>query len=163
MQILYDEEKEALVVLIELKQLQQNVEVGITQPTASFSYLCYLRMIHNVRVIPFVVLVNDDGTIYPHSEFIEKVLLLDFKFLILVRADYIFWLVFTKGKFLAIHIFEKHLRKNKHAVFQQSIIVIPHIVNGDLAFHVLQSINAMKNVLHLGYVILIFFDEYSHL
>ena len=32
-------------------------------------------------------------------------------------------------------------------------------MNGDLALHILQGIYTMKNVLHFGYVVLIFFNE----
>ena len=97
MQILHDEEEETLVVFVELKQLQQDIKVGVAQSAHAFANLRNLRVIHDVGVIPLVVFIHNDGAVYPHGKLIEEVFLLGFHLLVFVRRNDVLGLVFAKG------------------------------------------------------------------
>ena len=116
MEILQHEEEETFIILIKLDQRQKNIKECIALSLAATTHLINHLLINNSRVVALVVLIYNDGSIYPYSKTIEEITLLFCQFFLTFRVDNIVWLVLAKSKFLAIHITQQYFRKNKHAV-----------------------------------------------
>ena len=143
--VLDDEQKELLVVIVKLYQRQQNVKERIVTLLAPLVYLGHLLVIDYRSVISLVVVEYYYGTVNPHREVIDEVLLFICQLRILSDADNILRAILAEYQFLAVLHFEQHLRKNKDTVVnvRVTIEVISHIVHRDVAIDVLQSINTM--------------------
>ena len=116
--ILHDEEEKTLIILIKLQQLQQDVQIGIAQSAATLAYLCNLRMINNIRIVPLVILINHNGPINPYGKLIDKVALCLSQGIVLIKLSNVLGPILAKSQFQSVHIFEKYLWKNKHTVTQ---------------------------------------------
>ena len=162
MEVLQHKKEETAVVLIKLQQCQQYVEQRVALPLAASPCLGYLLLVDDGGVVALVVLVDHYGTVDPYGEAIQKVALVLGQPLLSFGRDDALRAVLAEGQFLAVHIAQQHLGKNKHTVALCGIVVIPHIVHRHHALHVLQGINALQHVAHVGYGILIFFDEDAH-
>ena len=164
MNIAKDIEEEILVVLVELHQRQKDVEEGIAQMLPSLANLGYLLVIDNACLVSLVVMEYYYSTIYPYGKLIDEILLLLSQGIVGIEIDNLLRSILAKDKFLAIHILQEHLWKDKHAVTNilVGIVEIADIVHTDVAFDILKSINTLENFLYVCCCIFMFFYDDSH-
>ena len=72
------------------------------------------------------------------------------------------WGVFAEYFFALRCIFEQYLWQNKDAIVELGIVVIPNVVDADVAINVLHGVDAVQNIPNLISLILMFFYEDSH-
>ena len=94
MDVLQDEEDEILVMLVEVDESQQNIEECVVDLSVTFTEASYFLVIDNA--VSGGIVVNLDGAVNPDGEFIDKVLLVLRKRVILVQVDDGFWGVFAE-------------------------------------------------------------------
>ena len=58
--------------------------------------------------------------------------------------------------------FKQYFRQNKDAIVELGIVVIPNVVDADIAVNVLHGVNAVQDIPNLFSLILMFFYEDSH-
>ena len=160
MDVLQDEEDEILVMLVEVDESQQDIEECIVDLSGTFAKTCYFLVIDDT--VSGGIVVNLDGAVNQDGEFIDKVFLVLRKRVILVQVDDVFWGVFAKNSFAFWCIFQQHLWQNKDTIVQLGIVVIPNIVDADVAINVLHGVNAVQDIPILFSLILMFFYEDSH-
>ena len=160
MNVLQDEEDEILVMLVEVYESQQNIEECIVNLSGTFAKTCYFLVIDNT--VSGGIVVNFDGAVYPDGELVDKVFLVLRKRVVLVQVDDGFWGVFAKNSFAFWSVFQQYLWQNKDAIVQLGIVVIPNIVNADVAINVLHGVDAVQDIPDLFSLILMFFYEDSH-
>ena len=160
MDVLQDEEDEILVMLVEVYESQQNIEECIVDLSGTFSETCYFLVIDDT--VSGGIVVNLDCALYPDGELVDKVFLVLRKKVVLVQVDDGFWGVFAKNSFAFWSVFQQYLWQNKDAIVQLGIVVIPNIVNADVAINVLHGVNAVQDIPDLFSLILMFFYEDSH-
>lgn len=161
MNVLQDEEDEILVMLVEVYESQQNIEECIVDLSGTFAKTCYFLMIYNT--VSGGIVVNLDGAVYPDGELVDKVFLVLRKRVVLIQVDDGFWGVFAKNSFAFWSVFQQYLWQNKDAIVQLGIVVIPNIVNTDVAINVLHGVDAVQDIPDLFSLILMFFYEDSHI
>ena len=93
MQILYNKEEKVLVIMIELYQRQENIEIGVAQPTTSITHLCYARMAYNRCVTALVILIDHNSTINPYRKLIDEISLNFVERIIRVYVSDILWII----------------------------------------------------------------------
>ena len=119
-------------------------------------------MIDDIGIISFVVLEHHDCPIYPYRKLIDKIALLGFQRVLHIKVGNVFRAIFAKHPFLAAHILQQHLWQNEHTVAKQGVVVVAYVVYGHTPLHILQDINALENVFHIGDAILVFFYQDTH-
>jgi hypothetical protein len=72
MHVLDNEEKEVLIVLVELYQLKQNIQICIAQMAAPPTHLRQLDMIDDLGITISAVLIDYYGAVNPNCELIEE-------------------------------------------------------------------------------------------
>ena len=160
MNVLQDEEDEILVMLVEVDESQQNIEECVVDLSVTFTEARYFLVIDNA--VSGGIAVNLDGAVNPDRELVDEVFLVLRKRVILVQVDDVFWGVFAKNSFAFWSVFQQYLWQNKDAIVQLGIVVIPNIVNADVAINVLHGVNAVQDIPDLFSLILMFFYEDSH-
>jgi hypothetical protein len=75
MKIFNDEHEELLVVLVELNHREQDVKEGVVPLFSPLIYLGHLLVVDNRRVVPFIVIEDNYGPIYPYRKVVDEVLL----------------------------------------------------------------------------------------
>lgn len=160
MDVLQDEEDEILVVLIEVDESQQNIEKCVVDLSVTFTEARYFLVIDNA--VSGGIVVNLDGAVNPDREFIDEVFLLLREWVVLVQVDDGFRGVFAEYFFALRCIFEQYLWQNKDAIVELGIVVIPNVVDADVAINVLHGVDAVQNIPNLISLILMFFYEDSH-
>ena len=160
MDVLQDEEDEILVVLIEVDESQQNIEEGVVDLSVTFTEARYFLVIDNA--VFGGIVVNFDGAVNPDRELIDEVFLLLREWVVLVQVDDGFRGVFAEYFFALRCIFEQYLWQNKDAIVELGIVVIPNVVDADVAINVLHGVDAVQNIPNLISLILMFFYEDSH-
>lgn len=160
MDVLQDEEDEILVVLIEVDESQQNIEEGVVDLSVTFTEARYFLVIDNA--VSGGIVVNLDGAVNPDRELIDEVFLLLREWVVLVQVDDGFRGVFAEYFFALRCIFEQYLWQNKDAIVELGIVVIPNVVDADVAINVLHGVDAVQNIPNLISLILMFFYEDSH-
>lgn len=160
MDVLQDEEDEILVMLVEVYECQQNIEECIVDLSGTFAKTCYFLVIDDT--VSGGIVVNFDGAVYPDRELVDEVFLVLRKRVVLVQVDDGFWGVFAKNSFAFWSVFQQYLWQNKDAIVQLGIVVIPNVVDADVAINVLHGVNAVQDILDLFSLILMFFYEDSH-
>ena len=161
MNVLQDEEDEILVMLVEVDECQQNIEECVVDLSGTFAKTCYFLVVNNT--VSGGIVVNFDGAVNPDGEFIDKVFLVLRKRVVLVQVDDGFWGIFAKNSFAFWSVFQQYLWQNKDAIVQLGIVVIPNVVDADVAINVLHGVNAVQDILDLFSLILMFFYEDSHI
>lgn len=164
MDVLQDEEDEILVMLVEVDESQQNikecvVDLSVTL-SVTFTEACYFLVIDNA--VSGGIVVNLDGAVNPDRELIDEVFLLLREWVVLVQVDDGFRGVFAEYFFALRCIFEQYLWQNKDAIVELGIVVIPNVVDADVAINVLHGVNAVQDIPNLFSLILMFFYEDSH-
>ena len=160
MDVLQDEEDEILVMLVEVDESQQNIEECVVDLSGTFAKTCYFLVIDNA--VSGGIVVNLDSAVNPDRELIDKVFLLLREWVVLVQVDDGFRGVFAEYSFALWGVFEQYFRQNKDAIVELGIVVIPNIVNADVAIYVLHGVNAVQDILNQFSLILMFFYEDSH-
>jgi hypothetical protein len=160
MDVLQDEEDEILVVLIEVDESQQNIEECVVDLSVTFTEARYFLVIDNA--VSGGIVVNLDGAVNPDRELIDEVFLLLREWVVLVQVDDGFRGVFAEYSFALRCIFEQYLWQNKDAIVELGIVVIPNVVDADVAINVLHGVDAVQNIPNLISLILMFFYEDSH-
>ena len=160
MNVLQNEEDEILVMLVEVYESQQNIEECIVDLSGTFAKTCYFLVIYNT--VSGGIVVNLDGAVYPDGELVDKVFLVLRKRVVLVQVDDGFWGVFAKNSFAFWSVFQQYLWQNKDAIVQLGIVVIPNVVDADVAIDVLHGIDTVQDIPDLFSLILMFFYEDSH-
>lgn len=160
MDVLQDEEDEILVMLIEVDESQQNIEEGVVDLSVTFTEARYFLVIDNA--VSGGIVVNLDGAVNPDRELIDEVFLLLRKWVVLVQVDDGFRGVFAEYSFALRCIFEQYFRQNKDAIVELGIVVIPNVVDTDVAINVLHGVDAVQDIPDLFSLILMFFYEDSH-
>lgn len=160
MDVLQDEEDKILVVLVEVDESQKDIEEGVIDLSVTFTEARYFLVIDNA--VSGGIVVNLDGAVNPDRELIDEVFLLLRKWVVLVQVDDGFWGVFAEYSFALRGIFEQYFRQNKDAIVELDIVVISNVIDADVAVNVLHGINAVKDILNLFSLILMFFYEDSH-
>lgn len=160
MDVLQDEEDEILVMLVEVDESQQDIEECVIDLSVTFTDTCYFLVIDNA--VSGGIVVNLDGAVNPDRELIDEVFLLLRKWVVLVQVDDGFWGVFAEYSFAFWGVFEQYFRQNKDAIVELGIVVIPNVVDADVAVNVLHGINAVQDIPNLFSLILMFFYEDSH-
>ena len=160
MDVLQDEEDEILVMLVEVDESQQNIEECVVDLSGTFAKTCYFLVIDNA--VSGGIVVNLDSAVNPDRELIDKVFLLLREWVVLVQVDDGFWGVFAEYSFALRCIFEQYFRQNKDAIVELGIVVIPNVVDADVAIYVLHGVNAVQDIPNLFSLILMFFYEDSH-
>lgn len=160
MDVLQNEEDEILVVLIEVDESQQNIEEGVVDLSVTFTEARYFLVIDNA--VSGGIVVNLDGAVNPDRELIDEVFLLLREWVVLVQVDDVFWGVFAEYSFALWGIFEQYFRQNKDAIVELGIVVIPNVVDADVAINVLHGVDAVQDIPNLFSLILMFFYEDSH-
>ena len=148
MQVLQDKEEEILVVAVELEQLQQDVKIGVAQAATAFTHLGNFGVIDNGAVVVAVVLIDRDGTVNPHGELIEEVLLGGVHVFVLGRFNDVLGRVLAEGQFPSVHVHEQHLGEDEDAISQPGVIEVSHIVYRHASFDILERVDAVEYVLH---------------
>ena len=161
MDVLQDEEDEILVMLVEVDKCQQNIEECIVNLSGTFAKTCYFLVIDNT--VSGGIVVNLDGAVYPDGELVDEVFLLLREWVVLVQVDDGFRGVFAEYFFALRCIFEQYFRQNKDAIVELGIVVIPNVVDADVAINVLHGVNAVQDIPNLFSLILMFFYEDSHI
>ena len=122
MKVFQNEKEKVLVLTVELYQRQQDVQIGIAQPSLSLAYLGYLGMIDDGVVGSLVVLVNHDGPINPYRKLIDEIPLSLGKRIVFVKVGNMLRLVLPENQFLSVRIvcasLQQYFWKNKYAVLQ---------------------------------------------
>ena len=122
MKVFQYEKEKVLVLTVELYQRQQNVEIGIAQPSLSLAYLRYLGMIDDRTIGSLVVLVNHDGPINPYRKLIDEIPLSLGKRILFVKVGNILWLVLSENQIWAASSvcasLKQNFWKNKYAILQ---------------------------------------------
>ena len=160
MDVLQDEEDKILVVLVEVDESQQNIEECVVDLSVTFTEARYFLVIYNA--VSGGIVVNLDGAVYPDRELIDEVFLLLRKRVVLVQVDDVFWGVFAKNSFAFWSVFQQYLWQNKDTIVQLGIVVIPNVVDADVAINVLHGVDAVQDIPDLFSLILMFFYEDSH-
>ena len=160
MDVLQDEEDKILVVLVEVDERQQDIEEGVIDLSVTFTEARYFLVIYNA--VSGGIVVNLDGAVYPDRELIDEVFLLLRKRVVLVQVDDVFWGVFAKNSFAFWSVFQQYLWQNKDTIVQLGIVVIPNVVDADVAINVLHGVDAVQDIPDLFSLILMFFYEDSH-
>ena len=160
MDVLQDEEDKILVVLVEVDEGQQDIEEGVIDLSVTFTETCYFLVIDNA--VSGGIVVNLDGAVYPDGELVDKVFLVLRKRVVLVQVDDVFWGVFAKNSFAFWSVFQQYLWQNKDTIVQLGIVVIPNVVDADVAINVLHGVDAVQDIPDLFSLILMFFYEDSH-
>lgn len=160
MNVLQNEEDEILVMLVEVYKSQKDIEESIVDLSSTFAKTCYFLVIDNT--VSGGIVVNFDGAVNPDRELVDEVFLVLRKRVVLVQVDDGFWGVFAKNSFAFWCIFQQYLWQNKDAIVQLGIVVIPNVVDADVAINVLHGVNAVQDILDLFSLILMFFYEDSH-
>ena len=160
MDVLQDEEDEILVILVEVYKSQKDIEESVVDLSGTFAKTCYFLVIDDT--VSGGIVVNLDGAVNPDGEFIDKVFLVLRKRVILVQVDDVFWGVFAEYFFAFWGVFEQYFRQNKDAIVELGIVVIPNVVDTDVAINVLHGVDAVQDIPDLFSLILMFFYEDSH-
>ena len=160
MDVLQDEEDEILVMLVEVDESQQNIEECVVDLSVTFTEARYFLVIDNA--VSGGIVVNLDGAVNPDRELIDEVFLLLRKWVVLVQVDDGFWGVFAKNSFAFRCVFEQYFRQNKDAIVELGIVIIPNVIDADVAVNVLHGVNAVQDIPNLFSLILMFFYEDSH-
>ena len=160
MDVLQNEEDEILVMLVEVDESQQNIEECVVDLSVTFTEARYFLVIDNA--VSGGIVVNLDGAVNPDRELIDEVFLLLREWVVLIQIDDGFWGVFAKNSFAFWSVFQQYLWQNKDAIVQLGIVVIPNIVNADVAINVLHGVDAVQDIPDLFSLILMFFYEDSH-
>ena len=160
MDVLQDEEDEILVMLVEVDESQQNIEECVVDLSGTFAKTCYFLVIDNA--VSGGIVVNLDGAVNPDRELIDEVFLLLREWVVLVQVDDGFRGVFAEYSFALWGVFEQYFRQNKDAIVELGIVVIPNVVDADVAIDVLHSVDTVQDILNLFSLILMFFYEDSH-
>lgn len=160
MDVLQDEEDEILVMLVEVDESQQDIEECVVDLSVTFTEACYFLVIDNA--VSGGIVVNLDGAVNPDRELIDEVFLLLREWVVLVQVDDGFRGVFAEYFFALRCIFEQYLWQNKDAIVELGIVVIPNVVDADVAINVLHGVDAVQNIPNLISLILMFFYEDSH-
>ena len=160
MDVLQDEEDEILVMLVEVDESQQNIEECVVDLSVTFTEARYFLVIDNA--VSGGIVVNLDGALNPDRELIDEVFLLLREWVVLVQVDDGFRGVFAEYFFALRCIFEQYLWQNKDAIVELGIVVIPNVVDADVAINVLHGVDAVQNIPNLISLILMFFYEDSH-
>ena len=158
--VLQDEEDEILVMLVEVDESQQNIEECVVDLPVTFTEARYFLVIDNA--VSGGIIVNLDGAVNPDRELIDEVFLLLREWVVLVQVDDGFRGVFAEYFFALRCIFEQYLWQNKDAIVELGIVVIPNVVDADVAINVLHGVDAVQNIPNLISLILMFFYEDSH-
>ena len=160
MDVLQDEEDEILVMLVEVDESQQNIEECVVDLPVTFTEARYFLVIDNA--VSGGIVVNLDGAVNPDRELIDEVYLLLREWVVLVQVDDGFRGVFAEYFFALRCIFEQYLWQNKDAIVELGIVVIPNVVDADVAINVLHGVDAVQDIPDLFSLILMFFYEDSH-
>ena len=160
MDVLQDEEYEILIMLVEVYEGQKDIEESIVDLSGTFAKTCYFLVIDNT--VSGGIVVNLDGAVYPDRELIDEVFLLLREWVVLVQVDDGFRGVFAEYFFAFWGVFEQYFRQNKDAIVELGIVVIPNVVDADVAINVLHGVNAVQDIPNLFSLILMFFYEDSH-
>lgn len=160
MDVLQDEEDEILVMLVEVDESQQNIEECVVDLSGTFAKTCYFLVIDNA--VSGGIVVNLDGAVNPDRELIDEVFLLLREWVVLVQVDDGFRGVFAEYSFALWGVFEQYFRQNEDAIVELGIVVIPNVVDADVAIDVLHSVDTVQDILNLFSLILMFFYEDSH-
>lgn len=160
MNVLQDEEDEILVMLVKVDESQQNIEECVVDLSVTFTEARYFLVIDNA--VSGRIVVNLDGAVNPDRELIDKVFLVLREWVVLVQVDDGFWGVFAKNSFSIWSVFQQYLWQNKDAIVELGIVVIPNVVDADVAINVLHGVNAVQDIPDLFCLILMFFYEDSH-
>ena len=161
MDVLQNEEDEILVMLVEVYESQKDIEESVVDLSGTFAKTCYFLVIDDT--VSGGIVVNLDGAVNPDRELIDEVFLLLREWVVLIQIDDGFWGVFAKNSFAFWSVFQQYLWQNKDAIVQLGIVVIPNIVNADVAINVLHGVNAVQDIPNLISLILMFFYEDSHI
>ena len=161
MDVLQDEEDEILVMLVEVYESQKDIEESVVDLSGTFSETCYFLVINNT--VSGGIVVNLDGAVNPDRELIDEVFLLLREWVVLVQVDDVFRGVFAEYSFALWGVFEQYFRQNKDAIVELGIVVIPNVVDADVAINVLHGVNAVQDIPNLFSLILMFFYEDSHI
>ena len=160
MDVLQDEEDEILVMLVEVDESQQNIEECVVDLSVTFTEARYFLVI-DTAVLGGIV-VNLDGAVNPDRELRDEVFLLLREWVVLVQVDDGFRGVFAEYSFALWCIFEQYFRQNKDAIVELGIVVIPNVIDADVAVNVLHGVDAVQDIPNLFSLILMFFYEDSH-
>ena len=160
MDVLQDEEDEILVMLVEVDESQQNIEECVVDLSVTFTEARYFLVINDT--VSGGIVVNLDGAVNPDRELIDEVFLLLREWVVLVQVDDGFRGVFAEYFFAFWGVFEQYFRQNKDAIVELGIVVIPNVVDADVAINVLHGVNAVQDIPNLFSLILMFFYEDSH-
>ena len=160
MDVLQDEEDEILVMLVEVDESQQNIEECVVDLSVTFTEARYFLVIDNA--VSGGIVVNLDGAVNPDRELIDEVFLLLREWVVLVQVDDGFRGVFAKNSFPIWRVFQQYFRQNKDAIVELGIVVIPNVVDADVAINVLHGVDAVQDIPNLFSLILMFFYEDSH-
>ena len=160
MDVLQNEEDEILVMLVEVYESQQDIEECIVDLSGTFAKTCYFLVIDDT--VSGGIVVNLNGAVNPDRELIDEVFLVLRKWIVLIQIDDGFWGVFAKNSFAFWSVFQQYLWQNKNTIFQLGIVIIPNVVDADIAFNVLHGVNAVQDIPNLFSLILMFFYEDSH-
>ena len=160
MNVLQNEEDEILVMLVEVYKSQKDIEECIVDLSGTFAKTCYFLVIYNT--VSGGIVVNLDGAVNPDRELIDEVFLLLREWVILVQVDDVFRGVFAEYSFALWGVFEQYFRQNKDAIVQLGIVVIPNVVDANVAINVLHGVDTVQDILDLFSLILMFFYEDSH-
>lgn len=160
MDVLQDEEDEILVMLVEVDESQQNIKECVVDLSVTFTEARYFLVIDNA--VSGGIVVNLDGAVNPDRELIDEVFLLLREWVVLVQVDDGFRGVFAEYFFALWGVFEQYFRQNKDAIVELGIVVIPNVIDADVAINVLHGVNAVQDIPNLFSLILMFFYEDSH-
>ena len=160
MDVLQNEEDEILVMLVEVYESQKDIEESVVDLSGTFAKTCYFLVIDDT--VSGGIVVNLDGAVNPDRELIDEVFLLLREWVVLVQVDDGFRGVFAKNSFPIWSVFQQYFRQNKDAIVELGIVVIPNVVDADIAINVLHGVDAVQDIPNLFSLILMFFYEDSH-
>jgi hypothetical protein len=160
MDVLQDEEDEILVMLVEVDESQENIEECVVDLSVTFTEARYFLVIDNA--VSGGIVVNLDGAVNPDRELIDEDFLLLREWVVLVQVDDGFRGVFAEYSFALRGVFQQYFRQNKDAIVELGIVVIPNVVDADVAINVLHGVDAVQDIPNLFSLILMFFYEDSH-
>ena len=160
-QVAQHEEKEVLIVAVELLQRQQDIKEGVALLQPPVRHVLHQLLLHHIA-LGMSVTKHNNGPIHPHGQLIDKVILLRRQQLLLGQVDDLLWRIFTEQQFLALNILQQHLRQNEHrvtaTVVQRGVEIVAHVVHRHLAFDIPQVGQPRDDVLHrLGSVLVFFY------
>ena len=160
MDVLQNEEDEILVMLVEVYESQKDIEESVVDLSGTFAKTCYFLVIDDT--VSGGIVVNLDGAVNPDRELIDEVFLLLREWVVLVQVDDGFRGVFAEYSFALWGVFEQYFRQNEDAIVELGIVVIPNVVDADVAINVLHGVDAVQDIPDLFSLILMFFYEDSH-